>query len=184
MVRFLLCRAVRDRLQWPAKELSVKTRVLLVALGLAAFTLFGTSIDESAAPVAFEEAAQVLPAATSAEPERRLIATLPTVAPIRETVVSLETAPPLAGFTAASLPALDRHSSFASLPTLTPPLEPEPVRTGCDPAYPDARTCIPSGPPFDQGCAITDQRLFTVLAPDPQGLDHDDDGIGCEPISG
>lgn len=57
-------------------------------------------------------------------------------------------------------------------------------RFGCDPAYPEARTCIPPGPPFDQGCAITEQRLFDVLPPDPQGLDHDGDGIGCEPIGG
>lgn len=60
---------------------------------------------------------------------------------------------------------------------------PAPVREGCDPAYPDARTCIPPGPPFDQGCAITDERRFTVLPPDPQGLDHDNDGIGCEPLA-
>lgn len=56
------------------------------------------------------------------------------------------------------------------------------ARPGCDPAYPDERTCIPPGPPFKQGCKITDQRLFTVLPPDPQHLDSDGDGIGCEPI--
>jgi hypothetical protein len=60
---------------------------------------------------------------------------------------------------------------------------PEPLREECDPAYPDARTCIPPGPPFDQGCAITAERRFTVLPPDPQGLDHDNDGIGCEPVA-
>lgn len=58
----------------------------------------------------------------------------------------------------------------------------ESVDSACDPAYPDERTCIPPGPPFDQGCAITSERLFTVLPPDPQGLDADGDGIGCEPI--
>jgi hypothetical protein len=57
------------------------------------------------------------------------------------------------------------------------------LRPGCDPAYPEARTCIPPGPPFDQGCAITDQRRFEVLPPDPQHLDSDGDGIGCEPIA-
>ena len=31
-------------------------------------------------------------------------------------------------------------------------------------------------------CAITEERLFEVLPPDPQRLDHDGDGIGCEPI--
>lgn len=75
-------------------------------------------------------------------------------------------------------------------PTPTPTATPTPIaatpasaplRAGCDPAYPDARTCVPPGPPFEQGCAITDERRFTVLPPDPQGLDHDNDGIGCEP---
>ena len=58
-----------------------------------------------------------------------------------------------------------------------------PDRTGCDPAYPDARTCIAPGRPLAAPCSITDQRNFTVLAPDPRGLDADRDGIGCEPIS-
>ncbi len=56
-------------------------------------------------------------------------------------------------------------------------------RAGCDPAYPDARTCIAPGRPLAAPCSITDQRNFTVLAPDPRGLDADHDGIGCEPIS-
>jgi len=56
------------------------------------------------------------------------------------------------------------------------------ARPGCDPAYPDQRTCIPPGPPFNQGCKITDERRFTVLPPDPQHLDFDGDGIGCEPV--
>lgn len=55
-------------------------------------------------------------------------------------------------------------------------------RAGCDPAYPDERTCIPPGPPFNQGCSITSERRFTVLPPDTQGLDADKDGIGCEPV--
>jgi micrococcal nuclease len=69
---------------------------------------------------------------------------------------------------------------------VTTPLEPKapkaPERTGCDPAYPEERTCIPPGPPFDQGCAVTSKRRFQVLPPDPQRLDHNGDGIGCEPI--
>jgi hypothetical protein len=56
-------------------------------------------------------------------------------------------------------------------------------RTGCDPAYPDERTCIAPGRPLAEPCSIIDQRNFTVLAPDPRGLDSDGDGIGCEPIS-
>lgn len=68
-------------------------------------------------------------------------------------------------------------------PPATPAATPTNKRTGCDPAYPDAETCIPPGPPFDQGCAITDERRFIVLPPDPQGLDRDKNGIGCEPVA-
>src|SRR5215207_6524517 len=56
-------------------------------------------------------------------------------------------------------------------------------RTGCDPAYPDERTCIAPGRPLAAPCSITDQRNFTVLPPDPRRLDADGDGIGCEPVS-
>ena len=56
-------------------------------------------------------------------------------------------------------------------------------RTGCDPAYPDERTCIAPGRPLAEPCSITDQRNFTVLPPDPRRLDADHDGIGCEPIA-
>jgi hypothetical protein len=62
----------------------------------------------------------------------------------------------------------------------TPPAN---SRQGCDPAYPEERTCIPPGPPLAAPCAITDERNFTVLPPDPRRLDRDGDGIGCEPIS-
>lgn len=47
----------------------------------------------------------------------------------------------------------------------------------CDPAYPDF--CIPPTPP-DLNCEDVDGVEFTVLAPDPHGLDADGDGIGCE----
>lgn len=82
-------------------------------------------------------------------------------------------------------------SATAASVATTAPSTPEPAasaagatsdRSGCDPAYPEERTCIPPGPPFAQGCAITEERNFTVLPPDPQGLDRDRDGIGCEPI--
>jgi hypothetical protein len=63
---------------------------------------------------------------------------------------------------------------------IAPPAK-APDRRQCDPAYPDERTCIPPGPPLEQPCAITDERNFTVLPPDPRALDHDGDGIGCEP---
>ena len=51
-------------------------------------------------------------------------------------------------------------------PPNTLPATPANERTGCDPAYPDAGTCIPPGPPFDQGCAITEERGFAVLPPE------------------
>lgn len=63
-----------------------------------------------------------------------------------------------------------------------PATPPATSRQGCDPAYPEERTCIPPGPPLAAPCAITDERNFIVLPPDPRGLDRDGDGIGCEPI--
>ncbi len=86
-------------------------------------------------------------------------------------------APSLPGSTATTVPSTTRAQAPAARPT-----NGAPVRAGCDPAYPELRTCIPPGPPFNQGCAITNERNFTVLPPDPQGLDRDRDGIGCEPI--
>lgn len=165
----------------------MKTRVMLIALGVAGFTLFGTSVNESAAPVAVERVISILPAATTAATTGRTIAALPTVTASdrsQETADPSEAFSPRAGYAAASLPSLDPQRSIAALPTVASTPEPEPERTSCDPAYPDTRTCIPPGPPFDQGCAITEERLFTVLAPDPQRLDHDKDGIGCEPVGG
>jgi hypothetical protein len=167
----------------------VKTRLVLIALGLAGFILFGTSVNESAAPIAVEEttqalpmAASTLPTAPSTLPMKRSIAALPTMTASQESSNLAGSTSPRAGYVAASLPSLGPQRSITSLPTLAPSQEPEPERTGCDPSYPDERTCIPPGPPFDQGCAITDERRFAVVAPDPQGLDHDGDGIGCEPI--
>jgi hypothetical protein len=94
------------------------------------------------------------------------------------------------------IPALDvglpADGQDRRLPAIEPTASPQPSistgapaaspRAGCDPAYPEARTCIPPGPPFNQGCAMTTERNFLVLPPDPQRLDHDGDGIGCEPI--
>jgi len=179
LARFLLHRAVREWLQYPAKELSVNIRVALVALGLAASSVFGASVNESEAPAAVEEVTQI---PSTAPPTSRSIATLPTVAPPRETKIPSETTPPRAGFAVVSVPSGDPDQRLTPLPTVTPSREPKPPK--CDPAYPEARTCIPPGPPFDQGCAITAERLFPVLPPDPQALDHDFDGIGCEPIVG
>jgi plastocyanin len=48
----------------------------------------------------------------------------------------------------------------------------------CHPSYPDF--CIPPPPP-DLNCDDISGRRFTVLSPDPHGLDgNDNDGIGCE----
>ena len=47
----------------------------------------------------------------------------------------------------------------------------------CDPSYPDV--CI-SPPPPDLDCSDIPDKDFTVLAPDPHGLDREGDGIGCE----
>ena len=171
----------------PAKELSVNTRVVFIALGLAGLALFGTTVNETAAPNSVEETTQNLPTALPPAPPTRSVAALPTIVPPRETIVPSGAAP-RAGYAAASLPSFDPQRSVTSLPTVTPAREPgptkstKPTRNECDPAYPDKRTCIPPGPPFGQGCAITEERRVTVLAPDPQELDHDRDGIGCEPV--
>ena len=141
----------------------MNTRVGLVALSLAGTLLFGPSVRESAAPHGVEATFQVLPDALPAEPPSKSIASLPTVTATKETAVPVETAPPWAGYAAASLPSLDPKRFITSLPTVTPTRESAPVRTRCDPSYPEKRTCIPPGPPFDQGCAITDERRFTVL---------------------
>ena len=153
----------------------MKSRVVLIALALAGYGNFSTLANDWARPVAVQEATHGMSIeAPSSLP--RLIATLPTVTPLEEPV-------PRAGYAAASLPSLAPQRAVASLPAVTPTPEPtESKRSGCDPAYPEERTCIPPGPPFDQGCAITSERLFEVLPPDPQHLDHDGDGIGCEPI--
>lgn len=52
------------------------------------------------------------------------------------------------------------------------------VAQSCDPAYPDF--CIPPPPP-DLDCGEIAYSDFTVLEPDPHGLDgNDQDGRGCE----
>ena len=154
----------------------MNTRVMLIALSLAGYGLFGTLANEWARPVAVQDATYGM-SIEAPSPPPRSIATLPTVTP-REMP-----APPRAGYAASSLPDLEPQRAVESLPAEKPtPVPKAPERTGCDPAYPEERTCIPPGPPFDQGCAVTRERLFEVLPPDPQRLDHDGDGIGCEPI--
>jgi hypothetical protein len=134
----------------------VSPRVIVLAIGLANLMLFGASANEAAAPIAVVETTQDVPLAPSTLPPAHSISMLPTFTPLGETLAGSEEAP-RAGYAAAALPALTPQRSLSSLPT------------------------VPS--PLAQGCAITDERRFTVLAPDPQRLDHDGDGIGCEPIS-
>ncbi len=116
------------------------------------------------------EARSAPPPSPTAEPA------IPTSYPARNFSAVLPTQPATRAATQTQTQAQTQ-----SLPTLVPTVTPS-SREGCDPAYPDEETCIPPGPPFDQGCAVTEERRFTVLPPDPQRLDHDNDGIGCEPV--
>ena len=181
MARFLLISAVQDWLRCLAKEHSLNTRVVLVALSLAGYGLFGTLANEWARPVAVQEATYGM----SIEAPRRC--PMCVAAAIDCGAADGHAARGARGATrrlCGRLIALSRTTAGCHFaPDRDAALEPkEPERTGCDPAYPEERTCIPPGPPFDQGCAITSERLFEVLPPDPQRLDHDGDGIGCEPI--
>jgi hypothetical protein len=151
----------------------MKALSILFPLGLAGFVLFATLFGAPAAPQATREPTAAAPLALSVSPtvavtERLAAASLPTPPP----------APTLVPRTLPTRTPIVR-SEWSAPPTPTPEA---PDRPGCDPAYPEERTCIPPGPPFDQGCAVTDERLFKVLPPDPQRLDHDNDGIGCEPM--
>ncbi|MFN8592570.1 MAG: hypothetical protein U0031_14020 [Thermomicrobiales bacterium] len=115
--------------------------------------------------------------ATSETPSTATPTRPPKQAFLANTPITLVTATPVP----ASLPTRTPDTPTPATPP-QPTATPIPaVRAGCDPAYPDESTCIPPGPPFDQGCAITMERNFTVLPPDPQRLDKDKDGIGCEP---
>lgn len=158
-----------------AASLVLVLLVVMATLGLVGHQAFSAppasrALSATPAPeVAALPATVPSPTSTTVPPTKAL--------PLR-TPVSL----PTVTLTLASLPETEERFEAwqAPAPTSTPTPDP---REGCDPAYPEERTCIPPGPPFDQGCAITAERLFTVLPPDPQHLDHDNDGIGCEPVS-
>ena len=162
---------------------------LLIAAALHIFAL----VNETRAPAAFDTAAGLPPTSPieSALPTSSLHGRLPTAAPDR-LMPAFSASTPYPTLTVASLPRSEPTLTVASLPrsepkpvaTVAPTATPTsvPDRSGCDPAYPDEDTCIPFGPPFDRGCAVTAERRFTVLPPDPQRLDHDNDGIGCEPM--
>jgi hypothetical protein len=200
----LIARSRRHGNSWPLAMLAgIKTSLqgLLAIAGLLLLLVVGIGAARAILhPVA--EAADALfpdgqpPASWARQaPEVRptelpALATLPRLSPTPRAIAA-PIPPAYAMIVPASLP---EETAAPSQRTATPPPAPTPTptpaapapapaRAGCDPAYPDARTCIPPGPPFDQGCAITDERLFPVLPPDPQGLDHDGDGIGCEPVT-
>jgi hypothetical protein len=88
------------------------------------------------------------------------------------------------------LPFVERPSSLAIPPTMTPTqapvtltpapiVVPEPTRdpATCDPSYPTV--CIPPPPP-DLNCSDISHRRFPVIGNDPHRFDSDGDGIGCE----
>ena len=120
----------------------MSTRVIVIAISLAGLKLVGASVNEAAAPIVVEGATQDVRLAPSTLPPTRSLATLPTFTPLRETLAGSEDAS-RAGYAAAALPALTRQQTVTSLPTVTPSREREATQAGCDPAYPDKRTCIP-----------------------------------------
>jgi hypothetical protein len=172
----------------PAKEQPVNPRVIAFALTLAGAFHLCASASDARAPTALESFAQsqLAEVGKAADAPNRLSGRLPTVVP------AFVASTAFAAIDDASLPQqiaslprevapLLRHD-FEAVAATPPTTGPSPEKSGCDPSYPDDRTCILPGPPFEQGCAITAERRFTVLAPDPQRLDHDQDGIGCEPF--
>lgn len=172
-----------------AQELSVKALIgSLILVGSVAAGVLLLAGQFLATPMRQSRLVTVAPATLSAAIAPSEIVELPTRA-VRRASAALPTVTP---GVASSLPT---RTFSAVLPTLpveretarsSPTPVPSPMATPrerCDPAYPDEETCIPPGPPYNQGCAITEERRFTVLPPDPQRLDHDEDGIGCEPIS-
>jgi hypothetical protein len=179
--------------------ISIAGVLLLVVVGIGTTRAMLSPVAEAALslfPEGQPATSQARRVPESPPAKAPVLAALPHVTPTPRAVA----APALQGYAMLRTTSLPEQTNatpqprlpLATLPTRTPtraaatptPIPtPTPVRDGCDAAYPDARTCIPPGPPWEQGCAITDERRFTVLPPDPQGLDHDNDGIGCEPVA-
>lgn len=164
----------------------MRTLTILIPLGLVGAILLGTAFGaapasdggQEAPVLAANRAIATIPIVVMGAQEPAPQATTPTPppAPTATATPKPPTPAPLSLPTRAAAPAPEAATvPLAQLPTKA-------EREGCDPAYPETRTCIPPGPPFAQGCAITEERLFRVLPPDPQRLDHDNDGVGCEPI--
>jgi hypothetical protein len=172
-----------------AQELPVKALIAsLVLVGSVAAGMLLLAGQYLAAPARQSRLATAGPATVAAviapseiaELPTRVASTAPAILPTLTPAVAASL--PTRTF-AAVLPTRPAERAPARLtPTVVPTVAPS-SREGCDPAYPDDKTCIPPGPPYNQGCVITEERRFTVLPPDPQRLDHDEEGIGCEPIS-
>lgn len=168
----------------------MKTFALVIPLGLVGALFLATVMASSPTPRVARElpipapiVAPSLPASAptaAAAQAPREIASLPRAVASLPWKAAAVITTPVPRFAPASLPTVTATAAPQLSPT--PPPDRSSDREGCDPAYPDKRTCIPPGPPFDQGCAVTDERRFTVLPPDPQRLDYDNDGIGCEPM--
>jgi hypothetical protein len=168
-------------LETPVKALMASVSLILVVacgtLGLVAY--LAASRGEAVAPSTNPGFSSVLKLAAATEgpsPTPRVVAA-PTIARLAgEKTAASANVPLFSRSIPRPSPAVIKRAVATA--TAVPA-----ARAGCDPAYPEARTCIPPGPPFGQGCAITAQRNFRVLPPDPQHLDADSDGIGCEPIT-
>lgn len=159
--------------------------VALSTLALITYMVFGGAGMASMHPSLMPEVKQPVPPAVGWDakgntPRDRAITHAPTPTPSPKPRAVVLT-PTVTTSTTRQVAALPTAPPSATVELTSSKLAYE-ARPGCDPAYPDQNTCIPPGPPFDQGCKITEQRRFTVLPPDPQHLDADGDGIGCEPV--
>ena len=126
-------------------------------------------------------------AASPPEPAGNAGAAPATTAPATTTSRTTTTAPPPTTTAPSPTPALVPTSLPAPPPpppppATTPKVPPQqattqPPQRNCHPSYPTL--CLPPAPP-DLDCGDVDAKDFSVLPPDPHGLDGDKDGIGCE----
>ena len=167
----------------PMRFAAVLAAVVIPFSGVAAST--GSSVSEpesNSRPRATTEASAPRAATPTAIPTPEPTA-IPT--PERTAIPTPEpTAIPTPEPTAIPTPEPTPPPTPVPTPTPAPvivPLVPQPTPApvgNCDPSYPTV--CIPPGPP-DLNCGDISFGSFTVLPPDPHGLDgNDGDGIGCE----
>ena len=144
-------------------------RLPLLALPLALLLLAACSSSEDAAPQS--------PSPTNERARATLDAKRTTPAPVITTLSPTE-APTAVPTAPPTLPPTAPPTAPPTLPPTAPPTAPPAPAANCDPSYPTV--CIPPPPP-DLDCGDITFRRFTVLPPDPHGLDgNDNDGIGCE----